>query len=880
MPAAATQIEILAPLSGVLVPLESVPDPVFSQKMVGDGISIDPTSGDLLAPVAGIVTQLHRANHALTITTEQGLEVLLHIGLDTVTLKGDGFAPKVKQGDHVEIGQTLISFDADLVALKARSLLSQILIANVEKVARFIPSDGMAVAGKSVVLTLELAGAKKDGDVTGEEADEAAVEGAGEDIAEGAGEKATGNTITGDEISLPNPSGLHARPAAVLATEAKKFASDVRMVRGSDKVNAKSVVAIMGLATQQGDAIRIVATGADAEEAVRTISALLADGCGEKEGDAPEPAAAVAAPVAAPAAPAVRATAASDNELVGVPASPGLAVGHVVQYHQEILEVSETGESPALERGKLHAALRNAHDQIEALKPKLPDPSKSKILDAHQVLLDDPDLIDLAINGIDQGKSAGFAWRAAFTEYANRLEKLEGDKNALLRERGNDIRDVGRRVLALLAGVKQARIDVPEGSILIAVDLAPSDTASLDRSKVLGFCTTAGGSTSHVAILARSLGIPAICGIDEAALTLDDGAPVVLDGSKGLLYSNPSEAEITQANERIARQAGKREKEKAESAAPAITTDGHHIEVVANVRNAQEAKEGVANGAEGVGLLRSEFLFDNRETAPDEEEQAVAYIDVAETVGRERPLVVRTLDVGGDKPLSYMPLPKENNPFLGLRGVRVSLDQPEMFRTQLRAILRAARLTRLHIMFPMIATLEELREAKAILAAILAEEHAATGFTKVQVGVMIEVPSAAIMAEQFAREADFFSIGTNDLTQYALAMDRSHPKLAKKADALNPAVLKMIALTCEGARKHGKWVGVCGGMASDAMAVPVLIGLGVDELSVSVPAIPAIKALVRRLSFTECELLAQEVIQMGTASEVRERLAVFTDSTP
>ena len=850
MPTAATQVEILAPLSGVLVPLESVPDPVFAQKMVGDGVSLDPTSADLLAPVAGTVTQLHRAKHALTITTEHGLEVLLHIGIDTVTLKGEGFTAKVKQGDHVDVGQVLISFDADRVAGKARSLLSQILIANVDKVARFIPASGLVVAGKSVALTLELAAAGT--------ADP------------GAGEQLAAKAITGDEISLPNPSGLHARPAAMLATEARKFKSDVRMLRGADEANAKSIVAIMGLATQHGDAIRIKASGADAEAAVRAISAMLADGCGETPGEAPQAPAAAAVPV-------VRVSPGSDNELAGVSASPGLAVGRVVQYHQDKIEVAASGEDPGLERSKLHAALREAQGQIDALKSALSDPSKVKILDAHQALLDDPDLVDLALQGIEQNRSAGFAWRAAFTEYAVRLEKLEGDKNALLRERGNDIRDVGRRVLALLAGVKPAPIVVPPGSILIAVELTPSDTASLDRSTVLGFCTTSGGSTSHVAILARALGIPAICGIDEAALTLEDGALVVLDGSQGLLYRNPSAAEIAQANERIARQASKREEEKAESAAPAITTDGHHIDVVANVRNAQEALEGVANGAEGVGLLRSEFLFDNRESAPDEEEQAVAYVAVAEALGRERPLVVRTLDIGGDKPLPYMPLPDENNPFLGLRGVRVSLDQPEMFRTQLRAILRAARLTRLHIMFPMIATLEELREAKAILAAILAEEHAATGFTNVQVGVMIEVPSAAIMAEQFAREADFFSIGTNDLTQYTLAMDRSHPKLAKKADGLNPAVLKLIALTCEGARKHGKWVGVCGGMASDALAVPVLIGLGVDELSVSVPAIPAIKALVRRLSFAECELLAQEVVQMGTATEVRERLAAFAD---
>lgn len=840
----AARLKIVAPLSGVLVPLESVPDPVFAQKMVGDGVSLDPTSGELLAPVAGTVTQLHQAHHALTITTEQGIEVLLHIGIDTVLLKGEGFTAKVRQGEKVEIGQLLISFDVDLVARKARSLLTQILIANVEKVARFLPASGTAVAGKSVVLTLELASATATAEV------------------------ATGHSLIGEPLSLPNPTGLHARPAAVLAAEAKKFKSDIRIVRGTDEANAKSVVAIMGLATQHGDAIRVKATGPDANEATRQISALLAEGCGEKPGEAPQ----------APAAAAVvRAVAASADELTGVSASPGLAVGRIIQYRHQTIDVAETGETPARERSKLDAALHEAHGQIEALKSQLADPAKAQILEAHQELLEDPDLVDLAIEGVSQGKSAGFAWRAAFSQYASRLESLEGANNALLRERGNDIRDVGRRVLALLAGVKQAQIVVPEGSILIAEELTPSDTASLDRSKVLGFCTTTGGATSHVAIIARSFGIPAVCGIDESALALADGLLVVLDGSRGILHRNPGEAEIAEANERVARQAVKRAEEKAGAAAPAVTTDGQHIEVVANVRNAEDAREGVANGAEGVGLLRSEFLFDERDTAPDEEEQAAAYTAVAEALGRERTLVIRTLDVGGDKPLPYLPLPKEDNPFLGLRGVRVSLDHPEMFRTQLRAILRAARLAKLHIMFPMIATLEELREAKAILAAILAEEHAATGRTNVQVGVMIEVPSAAVMAEQFAREADFFSIGTNDLTQYTLAMDRGHAKLAKKADALHPAVLKMIALTCEGAHKHGKWVGVCGGMASDAMAVPVLIGLGVDELSVSVPAIPAIKALVKRLSLAECRLLAQEVVQMGTAGEVRARLAAFAD---
>ena len=839
-----TSLAIYAPLSGVLIALESIPDPVFAQKMVGDGISLDPTSGHLLAPVAGVVTLLHKAHHALTIITAQGIEVLVHIGIDTVMLKGAGFTPLVRQGDQVEVGQSLISFDVDYVARHARSVLTQILVANVEKVARMLPASGFVVAGKSVILSLEL---------TQESAQESSK-------AATLPGQAASSFLHGARVSLPNVTGLHARPAAVLAALAKKFTSDVRIVRNSDSANAKSVVAIMGLATQCGDLIEVAASGPDAREAIAAISTLLTQGCGEKPSEAPVHAANEAL--------AVRATASSNTELAGVSASPGLAVGTIVQFRTAVIDVAELGGSPVHERSKLEHALHEARRQIDLLKAGMQRVEQTNILEAHQELIDDPDLLDLALRAIDGGKSAGYAWRASFSEYAKKLEALEGAHNTLLRERASDIRDVGQRVLALLAGVKQTQMIVPDGAILIAESLTPSDTAALDRDKVRGFCTTTGGATSHVAILARSLGIPAICGIDEAALSLIDGSVVVLDGSHGILQTKPSENDIALAHARVEQQSATSEQEKAQAQAPATTTDGHLIDVAANALNAADTHAAVANGAQGVGLLRSEFLFDARDTAPSEAEQASAYSAVAQVLGKQRTMIVRTLDVGGDKPLSYLPLPKEENPFLGLRGIRVSLDQPEMFRVQLRAILQSAPLTQLHIMFPMIATLEELREAKAILA----QEQAASGHQDVQVGIMIEVPSAALMAEQFAREADFFSIGTNDLTQYTLAMDRGHPKLAKKADGLHPSVLKLIQLTCEGARKHGKWVGVCGGMASDPICVPVLIGLGVQELSVSVPAIPAVKALIRRLSLVECQELAQHVVQMGTATEVRAHL--------
>lgn len=675
---------------------------------------------------------------------------------------------------------------------------------------------------------------------------------------------AAGDEVTGEAIALPNMTGLHARPAALLVAVAKKFKSEIRLVRGSEEVNAKSVVAILGLGTQQGDLLRVRARGEDAAQAVGAVSEMLREGCGEQSP--------IEAKAGAETPPDPRgAPQKSAHALTGVCASAGLAVGRVVQYRPDDIVVAAVAGTVAREHSKLEAALEQARAQITALKLQLGDLTGTQVLDAHLELLVDPGLIDLALSGLARGESAGQAWRAAFQQMSARVEGLEGAHNALLRERGNDIRDVGRRVLSLLAGVTPARIELPDAAVLVAEELTPSDTAALDRSRLVGICTTRGGATSHVAILARSFGIPLLCGVEQDALSLADGTLVVLDADQGVLRHRPSGEDLSRAKELVAHRAARSARERACANEAAVTSDGVHIEVVANVRNEHEASEAMALGGEGVGLLRSEFLFDDRHTAPDEEEQAAAYAAVAKAVGPRSKLVIRTLDVGGDKPLSYLPLPAESNPFLGLRGLRVSLGHPQMFRTQLRAILRCAGQARLHVMFPMISMLEELREAKAILA----QEVAAAGHPDVKVGIMIEVPSAALLAESLAREVDFFSIGSNDLTQYTLAMDRGHPQLAPKLDGLHPAVLKMIALSCEGAARHGKWVGVCGGLASDPIAVPALIGLGVHELSAPAPALPAIKAVVRQLCVADCRSMAQQLLQLGTAGEVRARLAAF-----
>jgi phosphocarrier protein FPr len=368
-----------------------------------------------------------------------------------------------------------------------------------------------------------------------------------------------------------------------------------------------------------------------------------------------------------------------------------------------------------------------------------------------------------------------------------------------------------------------------------------------------------------VAILARSLGIPALAGLDPSALEVPDGTPAILDGGQGVLRLNPPPDEVSGIRQRQGKQAARGKADLAAAHEPAVTTDGHRVEVAANIAGLAEAEQAVAMGAEAVGLLRSEFLFLDRSTAPSEEEQFQAYRGIARALGPKRPLIIRTLDVGGDKPLTYLPIPREANPFLGERGIRLMRDRPEILRAQARAILRAGAEGAVRIMFPMIATLPEVRAARELLE----EERKALGVEKIPVGIMVEVASAALLAEHFAREVDFFSIGTNDLTQYTLAMDRGHPKLAPQVDGLDPAVLRLIDMTVRAAHAQGKWVGVCGGIASDAQAVPLLVGLGVDELSVSVPTIPAIKARVRRLSLAQCRTVAGRALASATGAEVR-----------
>lgn len=655
------------------------------------------------------------------------------------------------------------------------------------------------------------------------------------------------------DLSILGKAGLHARPATAFVNLAKSFQSDIRVRYQEQVANGKSLMSLLKLGVEQGQTIRVMAQGPDAAEAVRSLQGAVEAGLEEEEEAAQTPLITLPALELA------------GEAISGVSASPGIAIAPFYHYRRGHIQFSETAEDPEQEVVRLQQGIDQARVELQRLYDDLRQRSgeaQAAIFVAHQELLDDPELLEATTAQIPPNHSAAWAWQRT---YEDRARSLAGLKDATLAGRAADVRDVGQRVLKYLADRVEAGSDLPDHPvILLADDLTPSDTAGFDPARIQGFCTASGGATSHTAIIARSLNIPAVVGAGEAILSLETGTTGILDGNGGKLYSHPSEADLERAQQVQTEQRALQDVEQQTRFAPALTTDGHRIEVVANIGSPEEAEQAVQAGGEGVGLLRTEFLFLGRDQAPSEAEQQQALQRMAQALNG-LPLIVRTLDIGGDKAVPYLNLAKEENPFLGVRGIRLCLQQPDLFEPQLRAIYEAAKTGYLRIMFPMIATLEDLRAAKTIAESV----RKTVNGPPVEIGMMVEVPSAVLLADQFAKEVDFFSIGTNDLTQYLLAMDRGHPALAKQADGLHPTVLRAIAQTVQAAKAAGKWVGVCGGVASEPLGAMILSGLGVAELSVSIPSIPMVKATLRRQSFAQMQRLAQRALQCGTAAEVR-----------
>jgi len=808
-------LRLVAPLAGWCLPLAEVPDAVFAQGMAGDGVAIDPTGDVVHAPCDGDVVLLPGARHAVTIR-HGGCDVVMHVGVDTVNLKGEGFELLVAAGARVRAGDPLLRFDLEAVARRAPSLVTPVIVAS-----------GGVVRRRAAAGTIQV----------GDFLMEVALDMQAEDLAaaERPGERR--------EFRVPFEHGFHVRPAALVAAALKPFAAEVTLHCRGRRADARSAVSMMALGVRCGDEIEVHARGTDAAAALRALEQVLA-----------LPVAAVA-PAAPPAAPRGR------RRIAGVIASPGLALGPAAPWAQPEIAVAERGAGFAGEAAALADAIAAVRGHLESLCRDASG-ERQALLAGHAELVEDPDLRRQAEESMRGGKSAGFAWREATRATAAMLAALDDSR---MRERAADLRDLENQVLLVLSGKPPGGTrELGAGAIVLADELLPSQMMQLERQAVAGVCIARGGATSHVAILAAAAGIPTLVAAGADILAIAEGTPLVLDAEHGWLDVDPPSAERAVLEQAAAQRAAGNAADLAGARQPARTRDGVRVVVNANLGALGEARGAVERGADGCGLLRTEFLFLDRREPPGESEQAEEYQRIA-TALEGRPLGIRTMDVGGDKPIAYLPMPHEENPALGLRGLRASLASPELLRTQLRAILSVRPAGQCRVLLPMVTELDELLQVREMLAECARE----LGETATALGVMIETPASALLAAQLAPAADFLSIGTNDLSQYTLAMDRGHPELARRLDALHPAVLRLVALVAEAGREHGKSVSICGALGSDVVALPILIGLGVHEVSAAPAMIPRMKRTVRSLDASACADLARRALEQSSAAAVR-----------
>ena len=567
--------------------------------------------------------------------------------------------------------------------------------------------------------------------------------------------------------------------------------------------------------------------------------------------------------------------------ITGIPASPGIVFGKALVLKEEkiVLDFQKISEDQIdAEVARFYAGREAAVEQLNSIHQralKSLGEEKAAIFEGHLMILEDEELEEEIIDYLRSNKvNASVAASKIIDQQVEMLSEIDDE---YLKERAGDIRDIGNRLIKNILGMHIVDLgDITEESILVAYDLTPSETAQLNLEKVLGFITDIGGRTSHTSIMARSLELPAIVGTNDVTARVNTGDYLILDAVNNRVYVNPTQAEIDELKTLEAKLA----EEKAELAKlkdlPAVTLDGHKVDVVANIGTIRDCEGAHRNGAEGVGLYRTEFLFMDRDQLPSEEEQFIAYKEVVEAM-EGRLVVLRTMDIGGDKELPYLNLPKEMNPFLGWRAVRIALDRREILHAQLRAVLRASAFGKLAVMFPMIISVEEIRELKSVLETLKAELRAeGKAFDEnIQVGVMVETPSAAVNAKFLAKEVDFFSIGTNDLTQYTLAVDRGNELISHLYNPMSPSVLGLIKQVIDASHAEGKWTGMCGELAGDERATLLLLGMGLDEFSMSAISVPHIKKLVRHVSYQEAKALADEALQKPTAAEIEQLIQAF-----
>ena len=818
-------LNLYSPVNGVMIDISKVPDEAFAEKMLGDGVAFEPEENFISAPLDATVKTLHKCLHAIVLE-KNGFEILIHIGVDTVSLRGQGFKALVKDGDSVKRGQKIIEFDRDFLAKNAKSNIVIMVIA--------APLEATLKKENLIKVTTQT----KVFDAFYQE------------ILPQIIEPRISQTFTSEEFSILNKTGLHARPAGEVTTLAQSFKdTDIFLLKGQKQAKAKSVVEILGLSLEYGDKVKVMATGADAEFAAVEVKNFILS---ELNDDLIPP---KLQPEISP-----RIAISGEAQFKGIGIFDGLSIGKAYVLRNYKFDVQEKSLlTVEQELAKFRGSLKNVKSTLDKERHAVyGQKDREEILLAHITILEDPFLIDETEQLIKKGYSAAFAFSSAV---GRAIEALKKAGNAILRSRVADFIDLETRLLADLTGKNYGLPKFTEDTIIIAKELLSHHLNDLNEH-ITGIVMAEGSALSHVSIMLKTLGIPTVIGAGQDILKISDGADIILDSKLGTITVNPTnisevkkQAEIIKIN---------RQENMAHAFEPSITKDGVEITVTGNVGTLDQAKKSADQGAQGIGLVRTEFLFASAKKAPTEREQYEIYQKIVD-LQNGNPVIIRTLDVGADKPIPFIPQIKEENPILGRRGIRTSFANVEILKTQLRAIMRVKPYGIAKIMIPMVTFIEEISTVRRFVK----EEQSKLGIDKVSLGMMVEVPAAALMSEEFAKEVDFFSVGTNDLTQYTLALDRSHPTLNFLSDSLNPSILRMVKLTVEGAKKYGRPVGVCGAVASEPAGAILLIGLGIRALSVVPSVIADIKALIRKIDVKKCEQVAQRAVNCTSVAEVR-----------
>lgn len=869
---------IYAPLTGTIVSLEQIEDPMIAARALGDGVAINPTNNVVVSPCNGVIKLVHSHKHVVIIETTEGVDILIHVGVNTKSVAEEQFEAFVKVKDTVKVGDKLLAFNKEELIAQGKSPVTVVIANYLDTSINAIKfSDKSQVeAGTSLIYAVGEKNLINSSSFS--------------NYFNGINSNTNNNNLSPmntqnerlvtQEVTIYNETGLHARPAAFLCNLVKKLPASITLTKGEDSANAKSLIEILGLGINFNDQVVITVEGENATQILSQIVEAFNNGLGEEITSIPQF-------LSDNKISSENASIDSYNEdctptredlvrkinnkeasiaVKGICIYPSLVSGKAYIVKSEKINFAETSKLSVSEEDKrLQNALQVVHDKIEEYINEAKEQNKLsqvEIFSAHLEVLSDSFLLKHANEQVQQGKTAEFAFSSAVKKTCDVLNQTQ---NTLLKERTADIKDIGKGVLTVLSGKPITSLQIPEDSIVIAEDLTPSNITSFNNN-VKGVVLAKGSSTSHISIMMKNDGVPSIVSMGSEILNIPAGSRLILDSKNSCLIINPSEEQVKQTKEAMVKQSNIKSFNLTNCKEDAITTDGVKIKVLGNVGGIDQAVKTFDRGGEGIGLVRSEFLFMNTTSAPSEDEQHRTYQAICDAMhGYE--VVVRTLDVGGDKPISYIKLPSEDNPIMGLRGVRNYYLNKDIFYSQIKALLRVNPTGVCKIMLPMVSGIDEVIKVKTEIA----EAQKALGIkNKVQVGIMVEVPSVALLAKQFAKHVDFFSIGTNDLAQYMLAMDRGHDILTKHLNNLNPALLKAIVYTCEGAKEVGIPVGICGAMASEPESVPILIGLGVSSLSCSAEIIPDIKALIRKISFAKCKEIAYQALTLENQDQVKE----------